>query len=164
MNFQAGGLSGEDEPTFNLTPLIDVLFLLVIFLAVATSFRTHSGLSVKLPQAQGEQVVEEQTTVVAVLTEAGEILLDGNPVAVEDVEGFLKRRQKEAPVSLFVLQADEMARHGQVVTLMEAARQAGMARLAIATRPKEEGQEEAGEREGGPAPGSRKSGRTDRGE
>jgi biopolymer transport protein ExbD len=138
MNFQADAQSGENEPTFNLTPLIDVLFLLVIFLAVATSFRVHRGVSVQLPQAQGEQVMEEPSTVIAVLTEAGEILLDGKPVAMEGVEGFLERRQKEAPVSLFVLQADEMARHGQAVALMDAARQTGVARLAIATRPKKD--------------------------
>jgi biopolymer transport protein ExbD len=69
----------------------------------------------------------------AVLTQTGEIYLDNKEVARDDLFETLRSLQKKTKVSLFVLEADEDARHGRVVELMDAARQAGIPRLAIAT-------------------------------
>jgi len=74
----------------------------------------------------------------AVLTEAGEIYLDNEEVARDDLFETLRRLQRKSKVSLFVLEADEDARHGQAVELMDAARQAGIPRLAIATDTEDE--------------------------
>lgn len=133
MNFKRKGSDEESEPALNLTSLIDVMFLLVIFFAVSTTFRVYSGLSVNLPRAQSERIAEDKKTLKAVLTEAGRIYLDNEEVARDDLFETLRRLQRKSKVSLFVLEADEDARHGQAVELMDAARQAGIPRLAIAT-------------------------------
>ncbi len=138
MNFKRNGSDEENEPALNLTSLIDVMFLLVIFFAVSTTFRVHPGLSVNLPQAQSERIAEDKKTMKAVLMKTGEIYLDNEEVAREDLFKTLRRLQRQTKVSLFVLEADEDARHGRVVELMDAARQAGIPRLAIATRTDEE--------------------------
>ena len=134
MNFKRNGSEGENEPALNLTSLIDVLFLLVIFFAVSTTFRVHPGLSVNLPRAQSERIVEDKKTMKAVLTTRGEIFVDHEEVARSDLFETLRKKQSQSRVSLFVLEADEQARHGRVIELMDAARRAGIPRLAIATR------------------------------
>ena len=146
MNFKRKGSDEDSEPALNLTSLIDVMFLLVIFFAVSTTFRVHSGLSVNLPRAQSERIAEDKKTMKAVLTEAGKIYLDNEEVARDDLFQTLRRLQRTSKVSLFVLEADEDARHGQAVELMDAARQAGIPRLAIATETEDE---EADEDENG---------------
>ncbi len=138
MNFKKSGAEEENEPALNLTSLIDVMFLLVIFFAVSTTFRVYPGLSVNLPRAQSERIAEDKKVLKAVLTSGGEIFLDNDKVSRSDLFGTLRTLQRRSPVSLFVLEADEEARHGKVVELMDAARQAGIPRLAIATRPEDE--------------------------
>ena len=145
MNFKRKGSDEEGEPVLNLTSLIDVMFLLVIFFAVSTTFRVHPGLSVNLPRAQSERIAEDKKTMKAVLTRAGKIYLDNEEVARDDLFETLRRLQRKSKVSLFVLEADEDARHGQAVELMDAARQAGIPRLAIATDNEGDTEDENGE-------------------
>jgi biopolymer transport protein ExbD len=138
MNFKRSGSDEENEPALNLTSLIDVMFLLVIFFAVSTTFRVHPGLSVNLPRANSERIAEDKRTMKAVLTKSGEIYLDNEAVRRADLFRTLQNRQRRSKVSLFVLEADEEALHGRVVELMDAARQAGIPRLAIATSTEED--------------------------
>jgi biopolymer transport protein ExbD len=147
MNFKRNGSDEENEPALNLTSLIDVMFLLVIFFAVSTTFRVYPGLSVNLPKAHSERIAEDKKVLKVVLTKAGEIFLDNEQVAREDLSSTLKKRQRRSAVSLFVLEADEDARHGLVVELMDAARQAGIPRLAIATESEAEAEDEGENRE-----------------
>ncbi len=142
MNFKRKGSEEESEPALNLTSLIDVMFLLVIFFAVSTTFRVHPGLSVNLPRAQSERIAEDKKTVKAVLTATGEIYIDNEKVARDSLFETLRRLQRKSKVSLFVLEADKDARHGQAVELMDAARQAGIPRLAIATDTENEVEDE----------------------
>ncbi len=134
MNFKRNGSDDGNEPTLNLTSLIDVLFLLVIFFSVSTTFRVQPGLSVNLPRARSERIAEDKKTMRAVLLSTGEIFLDNEKIDRADLFDELRQRQRRSRVSLFVLEADADARHGQVVELMDAARRAGIPRLAIATR------------------------------
>lgn len=139
MNFKRNGSDDENESALNLTSLIDVMFLLVIFLSVSTTFRVQPGLSVNLPRAHSERIAEDKKTMKAVMLSTGEIFLDNKEVDRADLFEALRRRQRRSHVSLFVLEADADARHGQVVELMDAARRAGIPRLAIATRSVDEG-------------------------
>jgi biopolymer transport protein ExbD len=145
MNFKRKGSDEESEPALNLTSLIDVMFLLVIFFAVSTTFRVHPGLSVNLPRAHSERIVEDKKTVKGVLTRTGEIYLDNQEVARDDLFETLRKLQRQSKVSLFVLEADADASHGQAVELMDAARQAGIPRLAIATNTEGDAEDEEDE-------------------
>jgi biopolymer transport protein ExbD len=136
MNFS--NQTSDDEGGFelNLTPLMDVMFLLVIFFAVSTTFRVYPGISIDLPTAGSEQIREEEKTITVVLSDKGEIFVEGKKITSGHLGRILKERLKGAPKLMFVLQADEKARHGQVVELMDMAKQEGISRLAIATRQK----------------------------
>ena len=137
MNFQSRSSPEEEEPTINVTPLMDIVFLLIIFLVVTTTFRTYSGIVVNLPKAEADRAQREERTRVAVLTRRGEIFLDGRPVVRKKFLDTLRSLQAASPAPVFVVEADEMAEHGRVVELMDAARKVGISRLAIATREKE---------------------------
>ena len=134
MNFEERLSTEEDEPSLNLTPLMDIMFLLVIFFAVSTTFKVFPGIAVNLPGAESEKIKEEQKSVTAILTEAGEIFIDGTPIENDQLVETLQARQEESPVDMFILEADRTAQHGQVVTLMDAAKKAGILHLAISTR------------------------------
>ncbi len=134
MKFEERLSAEEEEPALNLTPLMDIMFLLVIFFAVSTTFKVFPGISVDLPGAAAETIKEEPKSVTAILTAKGEIYLDGKPIEQEGLLEALRLRQKDAPVSLFILEADRTAQYGKVVALMDAAKQAGILRLAISTR------------------------------
>jgi biopolymer transport protein ExbD len=134
MNFEERISLEEDEPSLNLTPLMDIMFLLVIFFAVSTTFKVFPGISVDLPGAESETIKEEQQSVTAILTKAGEVFIDGTPIEENRLVDALLEKQKESPVNMFILEADRTVQHGQVVTLMDAAKKAGILRLAISTR------------------------------
>ncbi len=141
MNFRRESLE-EKEPAINLTPLMDVMFLLVIFFAVSTTFRVYPGISVTLPKAQVKDVLSEERAMIAVLNAKGEIFLDGRPIPRRSLLKILRARQAANPSLMFILQADENAKHGHVVSLMDAAKLAGVSKLGIATR-KPEGRAKA---------------------
>jgi biopolymer transport protein ExbD len=134
MDFEETLSTEESEPALNLTPLMDIMFLLVIFFAVSTTFKVFPGIAVDLPGAEAEAIQEEEKSLTAILTEAGEIYIDGEPVEEGNLVDTLRARQEESAISIFILEADRRAQHGQVVLLMDAAKQAGILQLAISTR------------------------------
>jgi biopolymer transport protein ExbD len=138
MNFDERLSMEEDEPSLNLTPLMDIMFLLVIFFAVSTTFKVFPGISVDLPGAEAETIKEEEKSLTAILTEAGEIFIDGKPIEIDHLVDTLRVKQEESPVDMFILEADRKAQHGQVVVLMDAAKKAGILHLAISTRPEDD--------------------------
>ncbi len=98
----------------NITSLIDVVFILLIFFAVTTSFVTPSSIKVDLPKAKGEAVEEKKNIRIAV-DSTGALFLDVNPEA------------------LIVIEADEKSLHGKVVFVIDKAKSADYTRFAIAT-------------------------------
>ena len=86
MDFEDTLSNEESEPALNLTPLMDIMFLLVIFFAVSTTFKVFPGISVDLPGAESEAIQEEEKSLTAILTAAGEIYIDGKPIEVGTIE------------------------------------------------------------------------------
>ena len=127
----------RDSPEINLTPLIDVVFLLLIFFMVSTTFERRSELNIEMPQAS-VQASERNNTVITVVIEAGGgVHVEGRALAEPRVE-VLRRALSAAAQGLdsppVVISADAQASHQSVVTVMDAARQAGLYRLTFAAR------------------------------
>ncbi|NEX21533.1 biopolymer transporter ExbD [Thiorhodococcus mannitoliphagus] len=127
----------------NLTPLIDIVFLLLIFFMVSTTFKDEARLRVQLPEAQGEDIpAKEPTMIRLVIDRAGHFFVndqavaDAKPESLARVLGEIKREGGALPV---LIQADAEATHQSVMTAMDAASQAGLNRIAFAaTRPDDE--------------------------
>lgn len=124
---------GRRRPTINITSLIDVMFLLLIFFMVSSTFREHLGINVTLPHAETaiEQEIEPHEITV---TEKGDFFFGQQRVDEAGLEESILELLRDNPDSVFVLRADENAEFGRVVRAIDIARNAGGARLIIPTR------------------------------
>ncbi len=119
----------------NITPLIDVVFILLLFFAVTTSFITTSSIKVDLPKAKGEAVEQKKNIRIAV-DNKGLLYLEGNKINDSELEGKLSLLKESNPDALIVIEADEKALHGKVIFVMDTARSVDFIRFAIATEEK----------------------------
>jgi biopolymer transport protein ExbD len=115
----------------NLTPLIDVVFLLLIFFMVSTTFIYSNSIDVNLPAAKGDET-SISDNIRVVLTQSGVINIDGKNYAEDAVVATLTEMQKVKPQSTVIIEADKNVSHGKVVFVMDASRKAGFAKFAIA--------------------------------
>jgi len=135
----------REEPDVNLTPLIDVVFLLLIFFMVSTSFQRDTQIPLRLPEADSE-ALETQSTVVEVGIDAQGRYFVNRAALVNDQRGTVRRAIEkaagEAESPQIIISADRATPHEAVVRAMDAARQAGYSRITLATRrPAGEGNE-----------------------
>jgi len=123
------------DPVINLAPLVDIVFLLVIFFMVTSTFITpETGLPVDLPQAvSGEERPSGAPTVV--VSADGVAYWQGKAVADDALLGILRRAVAADPVGTVILRADRKTPHGRVVQVMDIIRRAGAKRVAIAAMP-----------------------------
>ncbi|WP_321391188.1 biopolymer transporter ExbD [uncultured Desulfuromusa sp.] len=123
-----------ESPKVDLTPMIDVVFLLLIFFMISTTFIERPGLNINLPTSSSEQVKQSQKEVQVYLTENGDIYLQQEKISLPDFLLYVSGLSLEKTKNMtFLLMADKAARHGSVVQLMDAAQKAGFKSLAIAT-------------------------------
>ena len=127
----------RDSPEINLTPLIDVVFLLLIFFMVSTTFERRSELSVELPEASAPASTRDDAVIDVVIDAGGGVHVDGSPLA-DPRPGSLRHALANAARGLdsppVVISADAQTPHQSVVTVMDAARQAGLYKLTFAAQ------------------------------
>ena len=123
----------REEPRVDLTPMVDVVFLLLIFFMISTTFVESPGISIKLPESSSRVVEKEPLEVKVYLSKEGEIYLDKKLLSFGEFRSRMDTYRDKARDTTFLLMADQDARHGRVVELMDVAREAGFGKLAIAT-------------------------------
>ncbi|MEW5807527.1 MAG: biopolymer transporter ExbD [Acidobacteriota bacterium] len=124
----------------DISPLVDLVFLLIIFFSVSTTFIETSGLKLSLPKSTG--ISERRSEDITVyLTEDGKIHFGGEQVTVPVLEKKLHEAIASAEKKFVIIKADEKSRHGDVVTVMDTARNAGAEGITIATRARSTPQE-----------------------
>ena len=132
MNIRRG--RPREEPEINLIPLIDVLLVILIFLMITTTYQRYSEMQINLPVGQGDAVKQVPHSVVVTVAADGRMTVDHKPLAAGDDKDLLAAL-KQAPVDAeVVVSADGKATHQSVVSVMEAARSAGLSRLTFATQ------------------------------
>ncbi|MDT8429499.1 MAG: biopolymer transporter ExbD [Pseudomonadales bacterium] len=127
----------REDPGINLTALIDVVFLLLIFFMVTTTFTRESRLLVNLPTAEGETLPEQPEQIEIVVSQGGTYSINGKQLVNNELQtlmaGLEEVSQGDRTVPLLLI-ADAEATHQAVVTAMDAIGQSGFSRLNIATR------------------------------
>lgn len=123
----------SEEPRIDLTPMVDVVFLLLIFFMISTTFVETPGISIKLPEASSQTIDREPKEVKIYLSREGDIYHRDQKISLDGFKSLLAKHQSEAERTTVLLLADQESRHGKVVALMDLARDAGFVKLAIAT-------------------------------
>jgi biopolymer transport protein ExbD len=128
--------SRGEEPEVNLTPLIDVVFILLIFFMVSTTFQKESQIKIELPEASGEPVEDRKELLEIVIDAQGRYFIDQQQVVNTELD-TLKRaiqkylgKQSDLPV---VIRADRSTPYESVVRAMDATAQLGLVKMSLAT-------------------------------
>jgi biopolymer transport protein ExbD len=125
-----------EPPEINLTPLIDVVFLLLIFFMVSTTFRDDGRLRLQLPEAEAEPVPADELELIEVMVDrSGRFYVDAQPVRdsrVETLKQALAGAAGAARDRPVLVKADAQAQHQAVMRVLDAAGQLGMTQIAFA--------------------------------
>jgi len=129
-------IRAEDDTQIDMTPMLDVVFIMLIFFIVTTSFVRESGVEVNRPKAA---TATEQTKagIFIAIKGDGEIYMDRRQVDIQRLGANLARILADRGEVGLVIQADQDTRHGLVVKVMDAARTAGIGQISVAAEPKQ---------------------------
>lgn len=123
----------EDDTEINITPMLDVVFIMLIFFIVTASFVKESGIEVDRPSAV-TAVVKEQGNILVAITATGQIWVDRRQVDPRAVRANIERLHAENPQGSVVIQADKNSTTEMLIQVMDAARQAGVYNVSIAAQ------------------------------
>ena len=121
----------EEENEINLTPMLDVVFIMLIFFIVTASFIKEAGIDVDRPDAPTAESQDDAAILIAISAN-DEIWIDRRETEPNAVRGMIERLHAENPKGSIVIQADEESTNEMLVIVMEAAKQAGVPNVAIA--------------------------------
>jgi len=133
--------SSGDDPEVNLTPLIDVVFILLIFFMVSTTFQKESEINIELPEASGEPLEERKDQLEIIIDADGHYFIDEQQVVNTELVTLKKAIQKflgeqrDLPV---VIRADRTTPYEAVIRAMDATAQLGLVNMSLATSQPEE--------------------------
>lgn len=135
MRFRARSMFAQEKDygDLDMTPMIDVVFQLIIFFMVSTTFAMTPGIQLNLPNAVKPDQTPQQGLVIT-LTADGGLYLNRQTIAVEELLAGLQALAPK-PEQALLVNADGQVPHQRVVEVMDIARQAGVSRMAIATKP-----------------------------
>jgi biopolymer transport protein ExbD len=122
--------------TLSITPLIDVLFLLIIFFTLTSTFKRVGELELQLPDSSTSQAVSQETedrTIEVVMMESGTLLVDGEALELPRLKARLIERHGALPDGRVMIKAEAGVDHGEVVRLLDIVRDAGFPGVGIGT-------------------------------
>ena len=128
----------REEPEINLIPFIDVLLVVLIFLMLSTTYSKFTELQLKLPVADAETQRDYPKEVLVTVTSDGRYTVNKTAVygnAVDTLSASLKNAAQAGKDTVVIISADASAAHQSVVSVMEAARRAGLTQITFATQP-----------------------------
>ncbi|MDB9948726.1 biopolymer transporter ExbD [Porticoccaceae bacterium] len=131
----------QRDNSINLTPLIDVVFLLLIFFMVTTTFTRETRMLISLPEAETESIAREKKVVELVVSKDGTYAVDGQSLINRDIKTIMAALKDasagDSKIPL-VITADALSTHQAVITAMDAAGRLGFETLNIATQQPQE--------------------------
>ena len=125
----------EEESGIDLTPMLDVVFIMLIFFIVTTSFVKESGIDVSRPSAKTAKKKQRASILVAI-SQSGEIWIQRRKVDIRSVRANIERLHAESPEGTVVIQADKRAETGLLVDVMDQVRLAGVESIAVSASEK----------------------------
>ncbi len=129
--FKNSSSSDSGEPGIDLSPMLDCVFILLIFFIVTTTFVDETGVEVDKPQAASAAQLEK-TSIMIALTKKGEVVYGGREIGINGVQPLVKRMiaKEDVPV---IVQADKEAPAGLLVRIIDESKLAGATKVSIAS-------------------------------
>lgn len=124
----------EEDAGIDLTPMLDVVFIMLIFFIVTTSFVKESGIDVNRPSASTAKKKERASILVAISSN-GEIWIQKRRIDIRSVRANIERLHAESPEGTVVIQADKLSQTGILVQVMDQIRLAGVESISVAAAP-----------------------------
>jgi biopolymer transport protein ExbD len=124
----------EDENEINLTPMLDVVFIMLIFFIVTASFIKESGIDVNRPDAPVTESKPEDANILIMISANDEIFIDRRLIDPRAVRANIERLHAENPKGSVVIQADNKSTNKVLVEVMDSSRSAGVYNISIADR------------------------------
>lgn len=121
----------EEESEINLTPMLDVVFIMLIFFIVTASFVKEAGIDVNRPDAP-TAVAQEKANILVAISANNEIYIDRRRVDPRSVRANIERLHAENPQGAVIIQADKDSNTKTLVSVMDSARSAGVYNVSIA--------------------------------
>lgn len=131
MRMRRHSAGNDDEAGIDLTPMLDVVFIMLIFFIVTSTFIKTTGIEVNTPTADSSEEQPKGNILIAV-DPNGEIWIDRQQVDIRAVRAAVERMRVDQPESSVVVQADQDARTGLVIQVMDQVRMAGVQDVALA--------------------------------
>ena len=128
--------NSEEEAGIDMTPMLDIVFIMLIFFIVTTSFVKESGIDVNRPSA-ATATKKERANILIGITDAGEIWIQKRRVDVRSVRANIEKLHAENPEGSVVIQSDKGAKTGTLIQVMDQVRLAGVTAVSIAAKPQE---------------------------
>ncbi|WJG08347.1 biopolymer transporter ExbD [Aliiglaciecola sp. LCG003] len=123
----------EEDAAIDMTPMLDIVFIMLIFFIVTTVFVKEAGIQVNKPAANQATLPKNANIFIAV-TEDGVIWMDKREVKVEAIRANLEKLLAEQPSDVVIIQADAKAEHGIVVKVMDQIKAAGIDKISVAAK------------------------------
>ena len=123
----------EENEEINMTPMLDVVFILLIFFIVTASFVKEAGIEVNRPEA-ATAVKKARANILVAISDTGEIWINKRRVDIRSVQANIERLKAENPQGTVVIQADKKATTDTLIKVMDAARAAGVFDVSIAAQ------------------------------
>jgi biopolymer transport protein ExbD len=122
----------EDDSAIDLTPMLDVVFIMLIFFIVTASFIKEAGIDVTRPKAE-TAYKQDKANIFIALSPNGEIWIDRKNVPPSQLKATITKLKAENPQGAVIIQADKESKSKQLMQVMDAARDAGITDIAVAT-------------------------------
>ncbi|MBW1705466.1 MAG: biopolymer transporter ExbD [Deltaproteobacteria bacterium] len=124
----------EEESSLGIAPLIDVVFLLLIFFMVTSHFNVASGIPIRLPKVAQKAYDRDDQKIMIVIDREGRTYLKGEKIDLKDLGPRLQNIVEKEDLIHLLLQADKDVKHGMVVHVMDLAKRAGVSSIIIAAQ------------------------------
>jgi biopolymer transport protein ExbD len=123
----------DEDAQIDMTPMLDIVFIMLIFFIVTTVFVKQAGIEVNKPD--GETAVQyKNANIFIAITEDGDVWIDRREISADAVRANLEKLLLEQPTDVVFIQADSKSKHGIVIDVMDQVKAAGIERVAVAVR------------------------------
>ena len=123
----------EDDTEINITPMLDIVFIMLIFFIVTTSFIRETGIDPKRPDAV-TAARQDRGNILIAISATGQIWMDKRQVELESVRQRIEQARNESPESTVVIIADERSETGILIDLMDQVRLGGILNISVAAQ------------------------------